>query len=99
MKSHFRQAFQEIHDVEDTPVTKIFDQANMVNEVLEGVRQTVRTQVAEALPHVPPAYHQLQQQFYMPQANMIENTQDHLEQQPPPYNHQHMMAQMAQQPT
>ena len=60
MKSYFREAFQEIRDVEDTPITKIFDQANMVNDVLEGVREIMRTQVAEALPtHIPPALYQM----------------------------------------
>ena len=83
MKSYFCEAYQEIRDVEDTPVTETFDQANMINEVLEGVQEIVRTQVFEALPHVPPAFQQMQPPVYTPQANMIEYPQEYPEQQPP----------------
>ena len=51
MRSHFRDALQDARDVEDEPIEQTFDQANMVGEVLEGVRAIVREQVAEALPH------------------------------------------------
>ena len=66
MKSHFRDALQDARDVEDAPVGQTFDQANMINEVLDGVRAIVRDQVAEALPHVPQPFHLNNQHFGIP---------------------------------
>ena len=54
MKIHFRHALQDIRNINDVPVSETFDQANMIQEVLEGVRNIVRNQVAEALPNFPP---------------------------------------------
>ena len=99
MKTHFREAFQEIRDVEDSPVMETFDQENLVSDVLDGVREIVRNQVAEALPYVPPAYYPmpLPPNEYMSQVNMLEQQQGQFEYQPPPvqpapYNHANMMA-------
>ena len=38
-------------------VDQIFDQSNMINEVLDGVRAIVCDQVAAAMPHMPPLPH------------------------------------------
>ena len=51
MKQHFREALENIHatdkvNIEDTS----FNQINMVNEVLAGVKQIVTDQVNEVLP-------------------------------------------------
>ena len=103
MKTHFREAFQEIRDVEDSPVTETFDQANLVSDVLDGVQEIIWAQVAEALPHVSPAFNQMHPppNGHIPQANMIEHQQMQTEYQPPPvepspYNHANMMTQLTQ---
>jgi hypothetical protein len=56
MKKHFRDALEDIRDVDDVTIEQTFDQANMVREVLDGVRAIVRDQVAEAIPNYFPAY-------------------------------------------
>ena len=50
MKTHFREALEDIRNVDDVTIDQTFDQANMVREVLEGVRAIVRDQVAETIP-------------------------------------------------
>ena len=55
MKTNFRNALQDIRNVDDVPISEMFDQANMIQEVLEEVRNIVRNQVAEALPNLPPS--------------------------------------------
>ena len=50
-----------IRNVNDVMFSESFEQANMIQEVLEGVRNIVRDQVAEALPNTispqyPPSY-------------------------------------------
>ena len=96
MKTNFRETHFSIGDVEDEPISKTFDQANMVRKVLEGVRTIVRDQVAEALPpqiqaqysqmHIPqqeppPAY---QQENMIDQFPPIMYT-------PPPYDYANMV--------
>ena len=49
MKTPFCHALQDIRNVDDVPVSESFDQANMIQEVLEGLRNIVCNQVAEAL--------------------------------------------------
>ena len=57
MKIHFLNALHDIRNVDDVPISETFDQANMIQEVLEGVRNIVRNQVAEELPTFrPPQY-------------------------------------------
>ena len=54
MKIYFRHALQDIRNVDDIPVSETFDQENMIQEGLEGVRNIVRNQVTESLPNFPP---------------------------------------------
>lgn len=95
MKTHFRDALQDARDVEDEPIAQAFDQANMISEVLEGVRAIVRDQVAEAIlpqgqvnPYQPPTVPRTNidgSVQHLPQAN---NTY-HLQYQPSDYATMH----------
>ena len=72
MKTHFREAHQAIRNVDDDPINDTFDQANMVSEVLDGVRTIVRDQVAEAIPsYIPPTYNPPPQQSPQQHVNML----------------------------
>ena len=66
MKSHFRDTLQDARDVEDAPVGQTFDQANMINEVLDGVCAIVRNQAAVAMPQSSPKYHPANTNFRNP---------------------------------
>ena len=82
MKTHFRHALQDIRDVDDVPASNTYDQANMIQEVLEGVRGIVRDQVAEALPSfsspnyptshsIPPFLHTQPETAYNPHFQQV----------------------------
>ena len=53
MRINFRNALQDIRNVDDVPVSDTFDQVNMIQERLERVRNIVRDQVVEAIPNFP----------------------------------------------
>lgn len=92
MKIHFREAHLAIRDVEDEPIANTFNQANMVNEVIEGLGTMVRDQVAEALPPImqlqfPQMYVPPQQQLGQQQVNLVAGQMDQSPSLafPPPY--------------
>ena len=71
MKKHFREALENIRATDDvTMEDSSFNQINMINEVLAGVKQIVTDQVNEILPTFLHST-QLAQQFSHQQANVM----------------------------
>ena len=55
MKAHFREALDNIRATDDTPIEEsTYDQMNMVNEVLAGVKQIVTEQVQDQVQQILP---------------------------------------------
>ena len=55
MKTHFREALDNIRATDDTPIKEsTYDQMNMVNEVLDGVKQIVTEQVHDQVQKILP---------------------------------------------
>ena len=76
MKAYFRNALQDIKDVDDVPVSTTYNQVNMIQQVFDGVRGIVRDQVAETLPSFPtPNYSQYS--IPPPHFSRAENKCDH----------------------
>ena len=62
-KTNVREALHDICDFEDVPLREQFNQVNMIQEVLDEVRDIVQNQVVKFLPHFNAAQIQHTQQI------------------------------------